>query len=125
MRNWLRIFARIIGAILGILSVLALAFMFITKGLDQIDIAVLIIFVSVLIGVIVAWHWEIFGGILLILIPIAIVAYSYFGVGVNTSIPIQFLSLLQEAAPIFGPLLLAGILFLLSGIKTKRHTASF
>jgi hypothetical protein len=125
VRNWLRIFARILGVILIILCVLALAYIFITTKLDQIDIVVSIIFASTLISVIIAWRWEIAGGILLILIPFAIAGYSYFESGVNAFTSMPVLNLLEDTALIFGPLFLAGILFLLSGIKTKRHTASF
>jgi hypothetical protein len=125
-RNWFRIFARIIAGIVivGMFSFLLAIIMELTSSLVISDTEIIFIFcyAAVLVGVIIAWRREKIGGILLILYAITFFLYGYFTGRYGFS-----LSLLPELLDEFligGPILLAGILFLLSDWKSKREAAN-
>ncbi|MCX5704248.1 MAG: hypothetical protein NT066_07155 [Candidatus Omnitrophica bacterium] len=68
-RNWFRIFARIIGGIVGLFFFLTIA-MALASGsvIPDTDIMYILCSVAVPVGVIIAWRREKIGGILLIIV---------------------------------------------------------
>jgi len=122
-KNWFRIFARIIVGIVGGLFFLVIA-MLLTSG-DPVgleDTMFIVVYAIVLVPVIIAWQREKIVGILLIVYAIAFFLYGYFTGQYGFPLPLSRETL--KSFLITGPILLAGILFLLSDWKSKREAAN-
>jgi len=113
--NWFRIFARIIGTVVG-------AFYFLVFIVGTIfpeepvkfdlEFVILLVLISIaILGIIIAWWRERVGGIITIIAAIAIMIFAFLS---PSPYPLSLLEKFRTMLVVGGPPLLTGILFLLS-----------